>query len=217
MNNKEYMALRCGNKHCRHKINRSQAMRWFAQLVTDGIVPRAEVGYSEPAALPQVSTQQEATQPFVQGRFELPSRNQLTRLDGQPVFYRTNWIKGDGNCMFAAIVKALGIPRLTHLGARRAAVAYARKFQDDFFPFLESQSESMGAYLRRMGKAGTWGDDLMLKALSGAYNVKIRVYKRHNDGSHQWYEIGEGEDSIGLYLASEHYENLVTADELFGR
>ena len=62
------------------------------------------------------------------------------------------------------------------------------------------------------------------QALCGAYNVSVAVYKKTevnaiNAGEYVWMVAGdEGEDvpRLAMFLEGEHYENLVTFEEVWG-
>ena len=66
---------------------------------------------------------------------------------------------------------------------------------DGFFfgdpPITPDEGDIQG-HVRQMARLGEWGDDLMLRALSRAFNVKIRVLKRLDMG-YEWFDMGEGE------------------------
>ena len=65
--------------------------------------------------------------------------------------------------------------------------------QSELAPFLDTSVETIGAYLKRMTKGGVYGDDLMLRALSGKYGVKFKILKKMENGNIQWFEVGDGE------------------------
>ena len=83
--------------------------------------------------------------------------------------------------------------------------------------------ETFRQYLARMVKPREYGDYHMLQALCGAYDVSVAVYKKTevnaiNAGEYVWMVAGdEGEDvpRLAMFLEGEHYENLVTFEEVW--
>lgn len=151
-------------------------------------------------------------------RFPIPARDTLIRLNTVPVLLRTNWVKGDGNCMFGAFANAIGQVGVTNKTVRRKAIEWIRANKEDFVDFMED-GITVHAYLREMGKDGVWGDHLMLLALCKAYEVKVVVIKRMEDGSWSWNYVEDrevGNDYIPLHLDHEHYENIVTLTKVYG-
>jgi hypothetical protein len=156
----------------------------------------------------------------------LPPVKELVRVAILPVVYRTQWIPGDGNCMFAAFAKALGRARVTYKTVRREAVAWARRNKGIIKGFISDEdmghvgATTLAGYLREMGKDGKWGDDAMLYALCGAYGVRVAVLKNVGGGKHAWQATwGEGDENtptLPLYLANEHYENVLRMREVYG-
>ncbi|WVR09275.1 hypothetical protein IAU60_006340 [Kwoniella sp. DSM 27419] len=130
---------------------------------------------------------------------------------------RTKWTRGDGSCMFAAFAKALRGDELSATEARVAALDWARANPDALAAFVKGDYE---AYLTRMSNPAEYGDHVMLEALCRAYTVAVSVVKKAEDGSLFWTRLGTAVTvtwSIPLYLENEHYENLVTYDELLYR
>ena len=82
--------------------------------------------------------------------------------------------------------------------------------------FLE-EDEDIDAYLRRMAKLGEYGDDLMLESACRAYSFRVEVLKKTESGDLVWMKAGQDEaaEKILLYLEAEHYENLVTLDDVY--
>jgi len=152
-------------------------------------------------------------------RFQVPSRDLLIRLPTRPVYLRTRWVNGDGNCMFAAFANAMGDIGTTHKTVRREAIKWARRNINVIEPFVDDDN-GVNGYLRNMARLVEWGDHIMLDALCQAYSVAVAVLKKAEDGSLVWLKVGRMEPDtrfLGLYLESEHYENLVTLDDVYGR
>jgi hypothetical protein len=191
VHNKQTVGLRCGDKRCKHHIAGAEVIRWIAQLVEDGRIPTSVIGYVRHQAAAAAGT---INYDIIKARFTVPRRDELVNIQGYPAIYHTKHINGDGNCMFAAFATAYGT-NISHKTVRREAVRWARANQVDLAPFLDTTVETFGAYLIRMRKPGVWGDDLMLRAISGAYHVNIKVLKRMDSGVTQWFQIGNGEQS----------------------
>lgn len=127
--------------------------------------------------------------------------------------YKTSWIPGDGNCMFAAFARAIN-RNLSPRDTRDAAVKTVEDNQDKYQGFLVGQP--MLFYLRNMSQPGTWGDNLMLQALCDTYSAHVYVLKRQG-GTFSWHEAGDRDRaSCAFYLSleSDHYENLVGHSQL---
>lgn len=143
--------------------------------------------------------------------------SQLTAYPSVPPTFFTRWVRGDGNCMFAAFAKALGhLGPQDHLWARKLAVDYMRDNPSKFVPFVPevdtAGANSFSEYLVRMGTVGEWGDHLSLTALAMATRSYVLVLKKRDTWGHMWTIVGDKGRShhvFGLYLANGHYENLV--------
>ncbi|ORY30166.1 OTU-like cysteine protease-domain-containing protein [Naematelia encephala] len=133
------------------------------------------------------------------------------QLQSCPPTYHTNWIKGDGNCLFAAFAKALG--RGTHSEMRSTAVHWIGDNQVDFIDFVPGgHDQALKKYLEKMSQQGVWGDYLTLGALCEAYKVHVHVLKRGHKGDFTWMEVGDKDKcktEFWLYLNNHHYENLL--------
>lgn len=87
-------------------------------------------------------------------------------------------MEGDGNCQFRAISFGLYGTQRHHAYVRRQAVAFMRQHPADFQAFL---GEEWSVYLREMGRDGTWGDELTLRALCEALAVVVNVISSDRD------------------------------------
>ena len=131
--------------------------------------------------------------------------------------YHTNWIRGDGNCQFAAFAKGFGNGRRTHDEVRLAAVHWMRDNPGDFVPYVPilegcSQDYSFRVYLEGMSKGGEWGDNLTLQAMCKVYKAYVLVLKVGQKGDMVWMQVGDiakSQSVFWLYLNNHHYENLV--------
>jgi hypothetical protein len=123
--------------------------------------------------------------------------------------------------MFAAFANALGGIANNHKNMRRKAITWARQNQDHFAPFIpEEYGGSVNRYLQEMAKLKVYGDNLMLEALCRAHGVAVAVLNvAPGTGEMAWTLVGEenGGGRLGLYLAGEHYENLVTLGDVYGQ
>ena len=76
----------------------------------------------------------------------------------------------DGNCQF----HALAHPNASHSEVRAQIVAHLRTHWDRFAPFVDDDHD---AYLRRMARAGTWGDEVTLAAFAERYDTPVHVHR----------------------------------------
>ncbi|RXK36471.1 hypothetical protein M231_06255 [Tremella mesenterica] len=114
---------------------------------------------------------------------------------------------------------AFGGINTTHKTVRRAAISWARKNRDFLEPFMEDE-DGLDGYLHEMAQLGTWGDHIMLEALCRTYKVAVAVLKKTENGELVWIKVGEfGPETrfIPLYLQEEHYENLVSLEDVYQR
>ena len=214
-----HLRLRCGNKQCADRIQGGEVMRWIASLVADGKLPYEAVKMQpnlQVQATPRIRWEQGIQ--LIRANFPVPHRNNLVRLGIRPALYRTRWVKGDGNCMFAAFANTLGDEKITHKTVRRVAVKWARTHQDFIAPFIPDEDGTVPAYLRKMSRLRTWGDHPILESLARAYNLAIAVLKKTERGPLEWFKAGEWDEAskyVGLYLEGEHYENLLGIDDVY--
>lgn len=82
-------------------------------------------------------------------------------------------IDGDGNCLFRAISHQLFLTEDKHFELRQKCVEHMRKHRERFESFC---SIPFDQYLAEMGKAGTWGDDLEIRALEEVFDRIVRIY-----------------------------------------
>ena len=226
VHDKANFRLRCGTKECSDRISTGEVIRWIATLICDGKIPLEAVklgNSNQTAQLPIINQPperpvQQNTVSLIRPPFKVPQVKDLVRLQVRPALYRTRWVDGDGNCMFAAFANAIGDTTITHKTVRRAAVRWARNHRDFIGPFVPEDEGPLPTYLQNMSRLGTWGDHPTLEAMARAYNVAVAVLKRTESGSLEWFKAGkwdEGTQYIGLYLEGEHYENLVGIDKVY--
>lgn len=79
---------------------------------------------------------------------------------------------GDGNCQFRSVSKLLfGSPE-HHLLVRSKAIEYMEQNKPRFQNFL---GEDFALYLKEMSRAGSWGDELTLRAIAESFQIMISV------------------------------------------
>lgn len=86
-------------------------------------------------------------------------------------------IARDGNCMFRAMSYHLTGSQSLHMEVRKQAINWLKQNPDILLGFA-AQGEghfSAPTYLANMARPGEWGDEIMLMAISQAYNVSILV------------------------------------------
>lgn len=147
-----------------------------------------------------------------------PSRTLLNiHVTGRTgVFYSSKWINPNGDCQFEAFGKAVG--PLAAFEARFYACYWLEVHWESVFNFVAAGDgqvhHTMESYLGAMRKAGEWGDNITLHALSMAFEVQVWVLKKQ-DGRYTWLKVGnQGARRVYLYLHSNHYENLFHAREV---
>lgn len=158
-----------------------------------------------------------------------------------PTVYKTHWIRGDGNCMFSAIAKAMG-GDVGHDQVRTAGITWIRDHPADFIVLLDHdipeevywaelgqpatitdpsrpimQALEKG-YLNVMKNLGIYGDDTILKAVCEAYSLHLIILQRHDDTRASWMEVkcerSEPDTVIWLHLYDLHYENLLVESQM---
>ncbi|ODV91410.1 hypothetical protein CANCADRAFT_32064 [Tortispora caseinolytica NRRL Y-17796] len=89
-------------------------------------------------------------------------------------------IVGDGNCLFRALSDQLYGDESRHKGLRKAIVKYMEVHSEYFRPFVEGvhrRRDGWVAYLRRMARERTYGDNLEIVACSRLYKVDVAIYQ----------------------------------------
>lgn len=240
----------CRDKSCKDNLPLGQAMRWVAQLIINDWVPRQavglpsarrqsdtaddsrrvtndELGFIHRTPLSSVTPPRRIDKAFRPPpainrlRFEVPGMSRLVRLPVEPVYYRTRWTIGDGNCQFRAFAKAYG--GIDHIAARKAAVDYMFENFKQFEAFyaddeMEKQYGDFDMYLDAMAKQFEYGDQLTLAALAASYEVSIKVLHMSHTLDYEWVDGGDSDSGrvIKLFFnaGTKHYENLVAARDL---
>lgn len=88
---------------------------------------------------------------------------------------------GDGNCQFRSISQLLfGSPEY-HLLVRSKAIEYMKQNKARFQNFL---GEDFALYLKEMSRAGSWGDELTLRAIAESFQIMISVI---SSASSNWF------------------------------
>ncbi|RXK39838.1 hypothetical protein M231_02895 [Tremella mesenterica] len=197
--------LRCGERTCHNGLAAGEALQWFAKLALDGRLDLGRLGFG-------TTSENETLNPS-QSKFRIPPIRQLLQISAHPLLYRTQWVPGDGNCMFTAFSIALGRKGVTAKVARTEAVKYARENRDFFSPFVADYKGGFAGWIKDMAKQGIYGNHPILQALCKVYDVRLQVLKQTHTGL-EWMEVGDGSISMELFLFNEHYENLVSGAEV---
>ena len=71
----------------------------------------------------------------------------------------------DGNCLFIAAAWSAGI-HIDPFALRQQVVSYLRTYSSLFSQWFDTQWASFSHYCDAMSRGGTWGDDLVVMALS---------------------------------------------------
>ena len=123
-------------------------------------------------------------------------------------------IAGDGNCQFRSASQQLFGNEAHHEFVRRRSVAFIRARANEFAPFFMPDARArkgtspFDAYLSRMAKGRTWGDELTLRAICNAFGAVIHVVTSTEEN---WYlkyepEVKQTEKQIFLaYISPAHY------------
>ena len=233
--------LRCENETCRHGMSAAATWAYIARFVDSGELSRIAVGLPPLRAVDS-------------GELDLP-RNTLSNIRQKhvtrvknvpaspvaPAVFKTHWTRGDGNCMFSAIAKAMG-GHLSHDQVRTAGVTWIRSHPADFItriehdipqdvywaelkqsaPITDPSRPIMQAlekgYLNVMKNSGVYGDDPILKAVCEAYSLHLVILQELDDKRATWMQVrcdgSEPEAVIWLHLRDLHYENLLVQSQL---
>ncbi|RXK38963.1 hypothetical protein M231_03808 [Tremella mesenterica] len=170
----------------------------------DGRVDLKCVGYTRRIPPPSNS---------IPSRFRIPPTHQLKQVSSNPALYKTQWVAPDGNCMFSAFCIALGQKGVTSKIARARAVKFAGENKEFFEPFVADYNGGFEGWVKDMGKQGVYGNHPILQALCQVYDVTVDVLKETDTGM-EWMTVGEGSQRVKLFLSHEHYENLISGEEL---
>jgi hypothetical protein len=84
-------------------------------------------------------------------------------------------MKDDGNCQFRAIAHHYYGDQEQHQKVRQMCVDHIKKqWEAEYSIFFDGESQGQ-AWLDSMSKAGTWGDEVTLRAICDALNITIHV------------------------------------------
>lgn len=211
---KETLRMRCYHQNCKDNMPFEQAIVWFANLLSNGFITATSLGLS--ASL-TARLNQFVPNPEHQVPFAIPPVTSLNRIPLSPAWYSTNWTAPNGNCMFEAFGKAFAGSLLTPSVVRAKAVAWMAQHRNELNQFtIQPDFGSFDQYLTKMAQFGTWGDSIVLHALCSYYQVKVQVLKLDHSGNYVWLPAGDTqfERTIYLFLANNHYENLLSAAEV---
>eukprot|EP01062_Namystynia_karyoxenos_P015668 TRINITY_DN15699_c0_g1_i1.p1 TRINITY_DN15699_c0_g1~~TRINITY_DN15699_c0_g1_i1.p1 ORF type:complete len:578 (+),score=152.27 TRINITY_DN15699_c0_g1_i1:92-1825(+) len=98
-------------------------------------------------------------------------------------------VDDDGNCLFRALSFQLWRTQRYHAQLRNLCVEWMRRHPQGFAEFV---GEDFASYVDRIGKMGTWGDELSLRALSDALDITIHVVTSDAAHWHLVYRPGGG-------------------------
>ncbi|CCV02030.1 putative ubiquitin thioesterase Virion core protein [Invertebrate iridovirus 25] len=139
--------------------------------------------------------------------------------------YNVVQVKGDGNCLFRAISKSLGLNhdiRYTHLKLRSMVVEYLKNNKDFLEPYLdyvtesgggdtpEEYSENVDRYISNIAIPGVWGDFICLRVLSEVLKVKFNLLILNT----RQFQIISNDDSFNMvvplgFIDDYHYSALI--------
>ena len=121
-------------------------------------------------------------------------------------------VKSDGNCQFRSVALFFKLCKIEkfekykdieYSGIRSDAIIELNLHKDDYSPFYEGDYIK---YVEEMGKDGTYGDNLSLRAISQIYQLNIDVFSFEY---HDYYKIdlnvNEEDTDIFLIYYKEHY------------
>ncbi|KAK9835933.1 hypothetical protein WJX84_011966 [Apatococcus fuscideae] len=131
---------------------------------------------------------------------ELRLQQRLSRLN-----LEIDVMDGDGNCLFRSASMGLYGSASHHPVVRRNSVQHMREHKSEFEPFLET---GLSSYLSDMGRSGTWGDELTLRAICNHYGVVINCLTSNQQNWFLRYEPDELKVALEIfltYIAPVHY------------
>ena len=114
-------------------------------------------------------------------------------------------IAGDGNCQFRSVSQQLFGTEAHHGLVRARAVAHIEQHSADFAAFCAGE---LSAYLKKMARDRTWGDELTLRAICESFGASVHVVSSSQENWHLQYEPAEqmGQKKIFLaYVSPVHY------------
>lgn len=165
--------LRCAVATCHHPLRDADIMRWVAQLIDEGLLPRVAVGMApvataevqrpvqqvQVAASPQQPAPPSSTAPepasalplrqdfqAVLNTLKNVNRTGLRRVPTTPATFHTTWIQGDGNCQFSAFAMAIAGRKGSAKDMRATAVAWMRQHAADFEGFVAPEDSTQPLY-----------------------------------------------------------------------
>jgi hypothetical protein len=104
---------------------------------------------------------------------DLESLNVLMKKNG--LYIRD--VTADGNCLFRAVSDQLYGNEKNHFELRAKATRYMSLHPGAFKPFIDTSTQSFEDYVLQMASPNTWGDNLVLQALSKAITLDIRIHQ----------------------------------------
>lgn len=117
----------------------------------------------------------------------------------------------DGNCLFEACAEQIlrGSGRRNHALVRHRAVAEMCRSSATYAAFFPSE-EAFRSYLAGMAVLGTWGDELVLRAVADTYDLTAHVLTSSDDNWYLVYSPADRGKTTGrhlflTYLSPIHY------------
>jgi hypothetical protein len=116
-------------------------------------------------------------------------------------------------CTFIAVAWSAGLPLDCH-AFRQEVVSYLATLPNHFGPWIEERFKDFSAYLQHMQRAGSWGDNLCLQAMSHLLRpIHVVTDRPANDEAllvveppHQINQEAWGPPVIVAYTGWKHYE-----------
>lgn len=151
----------------------------------------------------------EAEAAIVRGKQLLAERLRHLRLESVAVC-------DDGACQFRAFSQQLYATQEHHRAIRQKVVEHMQK-EDKFFGAMFDEGE-LSTYLKTMGRARTWGDELTLRAFADCFTVCVHVVASTDTNWHLVYSPPDGitprKHVFLTYLSPVHYDALTAVPPL---
>jgi hypothetical protein len=154
-------------------------------------------------------------------------RTQVTQIQADHfIGFHTNWTPPDGNCMFHAIARAMGMGPSGHVQLRKDSIKWIRDHKDKYMPFVlqdvhvHGHNQAFNNYLSVMAQQGEWGDHPVLQALCDCKSLRMSILQKWTNGTFTWTHLGKPSNNVDrqkvfwLYLTDHHYENLLSIRQL---
>lgn len=243
---KRFRAI-CKDKNCKVIQNAEGAREWWARNILDGTLQRDIFDSFGIYVPPRTVEAQES--PDLEIEFRPQGRQDLEELKLRQLPFKPNaddimalpvWptvrvtkssVRGDGNCLFIALSKAMGEAGLPPKVMRKTLVqeCMTDAFKAKYTPYLEGGDWE--AWERKMLRNGQWADEFCLYAFRRKYKIPLAILNLNpararipakgkkpaveaKPDEWWWHKVHEGDDGpwLGLYLRHSHYELLVSEE-----